>query len=103
MVENSIGRNPPVCHNPATMNPHWQRYGEEMRRYLRYGLLAPVVAVLPLLLNLSYWRENGGLWVGLGFSLIYGTIIGFVILLVFGSVYAALTWILIRTGRFYQP
>jgi hypothetical protein len=103
MVNNSIGRSLPVCHNPATMNPHWQRYGEEMRRYLRFGLLAPVVAVLPFLLNLSYWREHGGLRVGLVSSLIYGTIIGFVILLVFGSVYAALTWILIRTGKFFHP
>ncbi len=85
------------------MNPHWQRYGEEMRRYLRYGLLAPVVALLPFLLNLSYWREGEGLWIGFVSSLIYGTIIGFIIFLFFGAVYAGLTWIMVRTGKFYQP
>lgn len=85
------------------MNPHWQRYLTEMRRYLRYSFLAPVVALLPFLLNLSFWRENGGVWVGLISSLIYGSLIGAVILLWFGLIYAALTWILIRTGRFYQP
>lgn len=85
------------------MNPHWQQYWAEIRRYLRYGLLAPLVALLPFLLNLSYWQQRGGLWVGLVSSLIYGTIIGVVILFCFGSVYAALTWIMIRTGKFYHP
>jgi sensor histidine kinase YesM len=74
-----------------------------MRRYLRYGLLAPLVALLPFLLNLTYWQQGRGLWVGLVSSLIYGTVIGVVIFFCFGSVYAALTWILIRTGKFYQP
>ncbi|MEP7337075.1 MAG: histidine kinase [Acidobacteriota bacterium] len=85
------------------MNPHWQQYWAEMRRYMRYGLLAPLVALLPFLLNLSYWQQRGGLWVGLVSSLFYGTIIGVVIFLCFSSVYAALTWILIRTGKFYHP
>ncbi len=85
------------------MNPHWQRYGKEMRRYLRYSFLAPAIALLPFLLNLSFWRENGGVWLGLISSLIYGTVISVVILVWFSLIYAALTWILIRTGRFYQP
>lgn len=85
------------------MNLHWQSYLTEMRRYLRYSFLAPAVALIPFLLNLSFWRENGGVWVGLISSLIYGSVIGVVILLWFSSIYAALTWILIRTGRFYQP
>lgn len=85
------------------MNPHWQRYWQEMQRYLRYGLLAPVIALLPFLLNLSYWREHGGFRVGMISSLIYGTVIGLIIFFCFGAVYAVLTWIMIKTGKFYQP
>lgn len=70
---------------------------------MRYGLLAPVVALLPFLLNLSYWRVREGLWYGLVSSLIYGTVIGLIIFFCFGSVYAVLTWIMIKTGKFYQP
>src|SRR5215203_5696358 len=85
------------------MNQYWDRSWEEMRDYARYIPLAPLVALLPFLLNLSYWRAHEGAWVGLYSSLIYGTVIGCVILLCFGSVYAVLTWILIRTGKFYRP
>lgn len=83
------------------MNPHWLRFLKEMRRYSRYVFFAPLVALIPLLLNLSYWRERG-IWRGLVSSLAAGTVIGLTIALFFFSLYAALTWIKIKTGKFYQ-
>jgi len=83
------------------MNPHWFRFLDEMRRYSRYVFFAPLVALIPLLLNFSYWREHG-IGRGLVSSLAAGTVIGMTIALFFFSLYAALTWIKIKTGKFYQ-
>lgn len=72
-----------------------------MRRYARYLFLAPLVALLPFLLNLAYWRERG-IWRGLISTLVAGIFIGLVIACLFFSFYAALTWIKVKTGKFYQ-
>ncbi|HZS03770.1 MAG TPA: histidine kinase [Blastocatellia bacterium] len=98
-----IGSGWPFCHNYTAMNQHWHRYWAELGRYSRPLVLAPLIALIPFLLNLEYWRENGGLWAGLRASLIFGTVIGLTIALFFGVVYAGLTWITVRTGKFYQP
>lgn len=98
-----IGRRSAFCHNPAAMNPHWAIYKKEMRHYLRHFALAPLVALIPYLLNLAHWRQHGGLLRGLLYTLLAGTVIGLVIGFFFGGVYAVLTWIKIRTGKFYQP
>jgi len=74
-----------------------------MWRYGRFLPLAPLVALIPFLFNLEYWREGAGLWAGLYSSLAFGSVIGLIIGLYFGLFYAALTWIKIRTGRFYHP
>jgi hypothetical protein len=74
-----------------------------MWRYGRFLPLAPLVALIPFLFNLDYWRAGEGLWVGLYWSLVYGTLIGLIISLCFSLFYAALTWITVRTGRFYHP
>jgi len=74
-----------------------------MRQYGRFMPLAPLVALIPFLFNLDYWLAGEGLWVGLYSSLVYGTLIGLIIGLFFSAFYAALTWIKVRTGRFYQP
>src|SRR5262249_53115989 len=72
-------------------------------RYGRYTLLTPVVALIPFLLNLQYWQQHGGLWLGFRSSLVGGTIIGLNIAILFTTVYAALTWIAARIGQFYTP
>ena len=72
-----------------------------MQRYLRYLFLAPLVALIPFLLNWSYWREHG-IGRGVVTSLAAGVVIGLIIAVFFFSVYAALTWIKIKTGKFYQ-
>jgi len=74
-----------------------------MWRNGRFLPLAPLVALIPFLFNLEYWREGAGLWAGLYSSLAFGSVIGLIIGLYFGLFYAALTWIKIRTGRFYHP
>lgn len=73
-----------------------------MRRYAPYMLWAPVIALIPFFLNLSYWRERG-IWRGLILSVISGTVIGLTIAIIFFAFYAALTQIKVKTGRFYQP
>lgn len=73
-----------------------------MRRYVRYLFLAPVIALIPFLLNLEYWRERG-IWKGLIATLVAGIAIGLTIAVFFFSFYAALTWIAVRTGKFRQP
>lgn len=85
------------------MDPHWKRYWAEMRHYSRVLPAAPLIALLPFLINFQHWREGEGVWVGLYSSLIYGIVIGLVILCGFGLTYAALTWITIKTGKFFQP
>lgn len=84
------------------MNQNWLRFLEEIRRYARYLFLAPLVALLPFMLNLSYWRERG-IWLGLFSSLAAGTAIGLIIAIFFFITYATLTQIKIKTGKFYQP
>ena len=74
-----IGRRSAFCHNPAAMNPHWAIYKKEMRHYLRHFALAPLVALIPYLLNLAHWRQHGGLLRGLLYTLLAGTVIGFVL------------------------
>lgn len=64
--------------------------------------LAPVIALLPFLLNLGYWREHG-IWRGLVATIVAGIAIGLTIAVFFFSFYAALTWIAVRTGKFRQP
>ena len=85
------------------MDQNWVNYKNEMQRYVRFLPLAPLIALIPFLFNLEYWREHGGILVGMGLSLIYGTLIGLTINLFFAAFFAALTWIRIRTGKFYQP
>lgn len=65
--------------------------------------MGPLIALIPFLLNFEYWQENEGVWVGLQSAMTLGIVIGIMISLVFGGVYAGLTWISIRTGKFYQP
>lgn len=65
-------------------------------------LLSPLIALLPFLLNLNYWRGRG-IWLGLFSSVLAGTAIGLVVALSFLGFYAALTCIKIKTGKFYQP
>ena len=84
------------------MNEHWLRFWQIIRRYSRYFFLAPVVALIPFLLNLPYWQQRG-IWRGLLYSLVAGTAIGLTIVLIFFAFYAALTQIKIKTGKFYQP
>ena len=69
---------------------------------MRYLFLAPVIALLPFLLNLEYWRERG-IWRGLFATVLAGIAIGLTIAVFFFSFYAALTWIAVRTGKFRQP
>ena len=97
-----IGRRRRLCHNPTEMNEHWLRFWQIIRRYSRYFFLAPVVALIPFLLNLPYWQQRG-IWRGLLYSLVAGTAIGLTIVLIFFAFYAALTQIKIKTGKFYQP
>lgn len=73
-----------------------------MRRYVRYMFLAPVIALIPFLLNLEFWRERG-IWKGLFATLAAGIAIGLTIAAFFFSFYASLTWIAVRTGKFRQP
>ncbi len=73
-----------------------------MRRYSRYVFFAPLIALLPFLLNLAYWQERG-IWRGLFSSLVAGTGIGLTIALFFFAFYGALTQIAVKTGKFYQP
>lgn len=73
-----------------------------MRRYVRYLFLAPVIALIPFLLNLEFWRERG-IWKGLFATLAAGISIGLTIAAFFFSFYASLTWIAVRTGKFRQP
>ena len=73
-----------------------------MRRYVRYLFLAPVIALIPFLLNLEYWRARG-IWRGLFATVLAGIAIGLTIAVFFFSFYAALTWIAVRTGAFRQP
>lgn len=83
------------------MNQHWIRFLTEMQRYSRYLFLAPLAALIPFLLNWSYWRERG-IGRGVVTSLAAGVVIGLIIAVFFFSVYATLTWIKIKTGKFYQ-
>ncbi len=73
-----------------------------MRRYAPYMFLAPLIALIPFLLNLPYWQERG-VWRGLISSLVAGMVIGLIIAIFFFAFYAALTRIAVKTGKFYQP
>ncbi|MFN0109347.1 MAG: sensor histidine kinase [Blastocatellia bacterium] len=84
------------------MNENWLRFWAEIRRYARYMFLAPLIALLPFLLNLSHWQERG-LWRGVLSAVVAGSAIGLTIALIFFAFYAALTQIAVRTGRFFQP
>lgn len=97
-----IGRRLWLCHNRAEMNQNWLRFWAEIRRYARYMFLAPLIALIPFLLNLSHWQKHG-LWRGVLSSVIAGSAIGLTITLIFFAFYAALTQIADRTGKFFQP
>jgi hypothetical protein len=84
------------------MDEGWARYWKETRRYLRHLPLGLPIALAGFFLNYDYWNSRGEIKTGLLVSLCSGVIIPLTIMGTFMSVYAVLTVIAARTGRFYK-
>jgi two-component system, LytTR family, sensor kinase len=84
------------------MNEHWSDYRRELRRYLRLLPIGPPLSLLPLVFTYERWSDEGRLLTGVIVSLCYGVTIPLTNMAMFAAVYAVLTMIAVRTGRFYN-
>lgn len=82
------------------MKPSWVIYKREMKRYLKYLIFGPLIALVIYWLNIDEWRAGPGAGWGLLVALTFGVTIPGTIYMLYAAVFALLT-VLVR-GRRYQ-
>lgn len=84
------------------MDEDWKRFAAESRKYLHLLPAAPLIAMVPFVLNIAYWRQENRLLTGLGISMVYAVIMPLSMWTCYGLTYGVRIAVRRRTGGFVR-